>query len=58
MNGIETAELRPRTVDEGQVTTDSASVLEDLPSLSSRLALEPSSLRALLDQPSVLQEHI
>jgi len=37
MSGIETVDMHPRTVDQGQLTTDSASVLEDLSSLPSHL---------------------
>jgi hypothetical protein len=39
MSGIKTADMRPHTLDQGQLTTDSESV-EELPSLPSHLALQ------------------
>jgi hypothetical protein len=44
MSGIETADMNPHTLDQGQLrlTTDSKSV-EDLPSLPSHLALQVSA---------------
>jgi len=56
MSGIEAADMRPHTLDQGQITTDSESV-EDLPSLPSHTWPSKSPLPTIVDQHSVLQEH-
>jgi hypothetical protein len=58
MSGIETADMNPHTLDQGQLrlTTDSKSV-EDLPSLLHTWPSRPPLLTTV-DQPSVLQECI